>query len=314
MDIELRKKDGTSFKLSDYGIIAKDFIVESIEIDDQYEEKENMHGRILVGSNYRKRKIVVPSYFKVKKLTDVARIRDLLYELVVDIEPVFIRELRKKQFSSYRFVQPTKEDHVRTNDDGTPINEDYDHNYNDFVNGKRYQVKFVGVIKPTQTGDIVNLDIEFETAELPFGESIGNSLDLEKNLTSSLWSTGMNIPFSQSAKRKYIFENVKSGSVYYYGNVKHDQFNMFSVVTIVIGESTKEFRWNLSGSELMTIEGIQLVPGDVIKYDGVQTFKNDNPINEYTSLARPVYQPGENKFTINQKVNSIKFNLKFYYK
>ena len=88
---------------------------------------------------------------------------------------------------------------------------------------------------------------------------------------------------------------------------------MDSVVEIVIGSDTKEFSWTMQHSEIMKIEGVQLNEGDVVKYDGLQTFKNNIPINEFTSLAQPIYEPGANTFEINQNVKKIKFNTRFYY-
>ena len=62
MDIEIKKKDGTKYKLSDFGFRVKDVVIESMEIEDNYETKENTSGRILLSSQYRKRKITVPCY------------------------------------------------------------------------------------------------------------------------------------------------------------------------------------------------------------------------------------------------------------
>ena len=107
MDILIEKENGPSYKLSDYGITVKDVIIESIEIEDSYENKENSHGRLLLSSQYRKRKITVPAFFVVSKLNDVPRLRDLLYELVSDTGYIYLREIRRKKPQRYRFIQPT---------------------------------------------------------------------------------------------------------------------------------------------------------------------------------------------------------------
>ena len=39
MDIEIKKKDGTKYKLSDFGFRVKDVVIESMEIEDNYENK-----------------------------------------------------------------------------------------------------------------------------------------------------------------------------------------------------------------------------------------------------------------------------------
>ena len=95
MDIEIKKKDGTKYKLSDFGFRVKDVVIESMEIEDNYETKENTSGRILLSSQYRKRKITVPCYVFSTKLNDIPRLRDEFYNLTVDTEVVWLRELRK---------------------------------------------------------------------------------------------------------------------------------------------------------------------------------------------------------------------------
>lgn len=315
MDIELTKGNGTSFKLSDYGIVVKDFIVESMEIDDQYQDKENMHGRILLGSNYRKRKIVVPINFRVNKLSDIARVRDLLYGLVVDTEPFYIREMRKKERASYRFIEPIESDYQEVTANGNPVQEQSIHDKDVFVDGKRYQVKLVGTLNPQQNDDSVNLEIEFETAEIPFGESLGTSLELERNEKKSLWSIGNEIPWDKLDRtRKYTFENTAGNYIYYHGTANNDQFNLYQKVTIVIGEETKSFAWNLSYSELMTIKDVTLHPGDLIVYDGIRVFRNGVDISDKTNIANPKFRFGYNNFEINQIVRKIQFDMKFYYK
>lgn len=49
MDIELTKKDGTVIKLSEYGFIVNDIVIDSMQINTKYQDKENMNGRILMG-------------------------------------------------------------------------------------------------------------------------------------------------------------------------------------------------------------------------------------------------------------------------
>lgn len=315
MDIEITRKDGAVFRLSDYGIVVKDVIIESIEIDDEYQNKDNAHGRLLLSSQYRKRKITVPAFFTVTKLNDVAAYRDVLYNLVTNTDSVYLRERRRKNFQNYPFIQPTKDDYQEFNDYNEPIYPSDASNYEVYVSGKRYEVKCTGVITPQQEGNKVTFDIEFETDELPFAESIGSSLDLETDKNKSLWSYDMGIPFDiNDPRRKYIFENTNGNSVNYFGTVPNNQFNLYKKVTIILGENTKLFQWNLTHSEVMIIEGVNLKKGDKIVYDGIQTFRNGVPINDETNLAQPEFKYGWNDFEFNQVVKSVQFDMKFYYK
>ncbi|UXV48980.1 phage tail family protein (plasmid) [Staphylococcus aureus] len=299
-DLEIINDSGT-YKLSDNPITLKKLKVKSYNIGDldrqiNFENKDLLSGRIItnVSETFRKAKLIIE--YDVEKIAHVIHLRTLLNQLFSGV--FYLRELvpTEVKIPFQTFGEP---DYV------IPL---------DYADGMQIPLVLTNISDYDTNLTTGEIEVNFESTDMPYFESIGTSLDLEKNMTSSLWSSNMNIPLDKNNKRKYTFENVNSGEIYYYGNAIHDHYNMYSTVTIVIGEPTKNFKWNLSNSELMKIEGIQLTEGDVIKYDGVQTYKNDNPINEYTSLARPVYTPGKNEFTINQKVKSIKFDMKFYYK
>ncbi|MGW7931881.1 phage tail domain-containing protein [Staphylococcus xylosus] len=315
MDVELTKKDGTSYQLDDYGIKVKDVIVQSIEIDDTYIEKDNMNGRFLTGSKYVKRKIIVLAFYKVNKLSDIPRVRDLLYELIVDKDPIFLREIRRKTNGNYKFIEPISDDFQKIDDNGFPIYDNPKFNHNNFVNNKRYKVKFNGVINPVQKNKTVNFEIEFETVEIPFSESIGTSLNLEKRNSLKNWASDFDIPWCEDdPKRKYTFHDINSGNVFYHGNASNDQFNQYKKITIVIGEETNRFVWNLTHSEQMVISDVKMKPGDIIIYDGFRVFKNKIEISTKTNISQPKFEYGNNHFEINQVVEKIIFDIKFYFK
>jgi len=311
MDIEIIKKN-QSYLLSEHGIIVNDVVVEGVEVNDIYTSKEGIHGRFLLNSTFSKRKISVPVHFKVDKYSSYQRVRDLLYELVTDSEPFYIRELRRIEKPNYEFKQAVADDPQLFDESGNPIysNRNYENHY---VTGKQYLVKLAGVITPNQKGRKGEATIDFETAELPFAESIGTSLQLEENDTLGLWSTDMRISHSVNATRQYTFKNVKNGSVYYHGTTPLDQFNMHCIVEVTIGEPTTELNWYLRHSDLMVIKGLSLIPGDVIRYDGMHTYKNGININRYTRLTSPKFKPGHNAFNFNQTVLQVTFDMKFYY-
>ncbi|CPN85096.1 phi 11 orf43 [Staphylococcus aureus] len=64
----------------------------------------------------------------------------------------------------------------------------------------------------------------------------------------------------------------------------------------------------------MTIEGIQLNPGDLIVYEGNMITKNGIPIIEYVNLELPKFKYGFNKFQFNQTVRKVEFDTRFYFK
>lgn len=309
MDMQIIYPDGTSFTLNDYNIKVTDFMVESIEMKDSYSEIDGMHGRYYDGSTYVKRKIYVPSFFIAKNNMDYSIQRDLLYRLVQNTEPFYIREMRKPFNNNYEFKDTVAKDYQVIDDNGYPIIDGF---VDDFVSAKQYLVKLSNVIKPTQKNFKGNVELEFETVELPFSESIGTSLQLQKKKFDSLFSTDMNIDYEDKAKHTFTFNNVNSGRIFYYGSAPITQRNMYSVVSIVIGKKTSKFAWSLSKSNSMTIEGIQLNPGDLIVYNGTMITKNGVPIIENVNLEFPKFSYGFNKFQINQTVRKIEFDMKFY--
>ncbi|HGZ7661508.1 TPA: phage tail domain-containing protein, partial [Staphylococcus aureus] len=159
-----------------------------MQINTKYQDKENMNGRILMGSNYISRDIVVPCFCVVKNRSDIAYMRDMLYSLTTDIEPMYLREIRRKEELNYRFTQPISDDYVKLDKNNFPDYEYSRHDQQIYVNGKQYKVIFNGVINPKQKGNKVSFELKFETTELPYGESIGTSLELEENKKVGLWS------------------------------------------------------------------------------------------------------------------------------
>lgn len=317
MDIEIKKKNGQRHTLNDFGFKVTNVTVESIEKETDYEKKENTSGRILLSSQYRKRNITVDCYVVSTKLNDNSRLRDEFYSLTNSNEPIHIRELRRTVPLNYRFVQPTEDDYQEIDEYNVLVFNHEPFNDNHYVNGRQYQVMCSDVVVPEENGRKINFSIKFETVELPFAESIGTSLELEKRPDRELWSNDMLIPFDEEdARRKYSFTNVYNNSVYYHGNVPNDQFNLFKKVTVVLGKNVKAteiFKFTLGNSDVMTIEGANLKKGDKIVYDGVQTFRNGIPINDLASNAQPKFYPGWNNFEFNQQVKSVTFDLKFYY-
>ena len=89
-----------------------------------------------------------------------------------------------------------------------------------------------------------------------------------------MWSFDFNIDWHAGGdKRQYTFENVSKGTVYYHGSAPNDQFNMYKKITIILGEDTESFVWNLTHAEIMKIEGIKLKAGDKIVYDSSEFIK-----------------------------------------
>ena len=155
MDVEITKSNGSSIRLSDFGIV-KDFVVESISLDEIKETGEGMHGFIDYGAFYRSRKITVPMKFKSESLHGFALVRDELYKAMTDIEPVYIREMRRPERLQYDFVGFGEKPRWSDNTD------------NRYVGGKRFKVRMISTMSPEQIVTDGEVTLEFETVESPF--------------------------------------------------------------------------------------------------------------------------------------------------
>ena len=245
--------------MGDFGFVVDDVIIESMEIEDKYETKENTSGRILLSSQYRKRKINVKCHVNSTKLNDNARLRDEFYNLTNSTEEVWIRELRRSVPLNYRFIEPLEDDYQEISEYNNLVLDHEEFNDNYYVNGKRYKVKNADVIVPEENGKKISFELVFETTELPFAESIGTSIDLEKRPDKELWSNDMLIPFDeQDGSRIYSFTNIWNNAIYYHGTADNDQFNMYKKVTIILGEDTENFVFTMTHSDVMTIRNVKM--------------------------------------------------------
>ena len=242
---------------------------------------------------------------------------NLVCELIDDHDLANIRELRRSRDLNYRFIQPLEDDYQEIDDYNNLVLNHEPFNDNYYVNGRQYQVICSDVISPEENRKKINFSLKFETAEIPFAESIGTSLDLEKRPDKELWSNDMNIPFDENdSLRTYTFNGLYNSAVYYHGNVANNQSNLYKKVTIVLGtdiKATDSFVFSLGTSDIMTIKGINLKKNDKIVYDGTQTYRNGVPINNESSGAQPKFVPGWNEFEFNHFVKLVQFDMKFYY-
>ncbi|MGS0654935.1 phage tail protein [Staphylococcus arlettae] len=303
-DIEI-SKNGEKYRLSDNPYTGTK--LEVLEYDAQGAEKEldfneieRINGRFLNSSveNFKKVNMVVR--YDVSKIAYVAHLKNSIQNLFSG--QFYLRELA-------------------TNDTEIPFQTMFDptHKFElNYVDGKQLLVTLVSSVSfdTTKTAGVITL--EFETVELPYYESIGYSTDLEKQNNLGLWGINSEMSFlSNSDKRKFTFYNTDNDFVYYAGDVPIDQYNQKLIVEITIGENTKHFTFDTGyKSEMMTVKNIDLKEGDVIKYDGLQTYKNGIPINglKYGTGNQPSLSPGYNQFHFNQVVKKVSFKFKMYYR
>lgn len=301
MDVEITKLNGESFKLSDFGMHVRDFVVGSIEIRPNYAEIEGRNGRIDMGATYGGRSIAVPIYFKGADYQDVALARDQLFELVVSREPFYIREMRRILYHPGHVFEDCDKEDGRVH----RVN-DYDNLY---VGGKRYLVRVSNTFNIEQTFTYGMGDIDFETVGLPFAESIGTTADIDRdgvNNVSAMWGFGMGLQ-SVDETLEYT-HSANSFRIYNAGNVEVEPFECD--VKITIKNATKGYKLtnNSSGESFEysgEVSGTIVLNGPTITVNSLQALRDTN--RKYISLIS-----GWNQFTQNQE-RVVSFDFRFYY-
>jgi len=289
MDVEITKKNGESFRLSEYDIQAQDFSVSSIELLPTYSSIEGRSGTVDYGADYGSRTISVPFYLRAYDMHDYPLLRDELFSLVNSKDSFYIRELRRLT-------------------EFTTCDDSYDDEY---VGGKRYLVRLSNVIDLDQQRTYGFGEMVFETTELPFAESIGTTADIDKHgllYSQELWSYGMGLSYDEET-HKYT-HNKNTFRIYNAGNVEEiDPFEMDLKITVEGINGPYELKNETTGDVFKytgSNSGKLLLDGPNITLNGLQAFRDTS--RRYITLA-----PGWNTFTQSQN-KKVVFDFRYYYK
>lgn len=293
MDVQITRMNGQTMKLSDINVQAQDFRVGSIEMRPTYIDVEGANGRINTGSTYGVRTITVPFYFKAQDLLDVAITRDKLFEIILSTEPFYIRELRRLE---------------------------YQNGDNLIVSGKRYKVNNSSTFDIDQQLKYGFGELEFETADLPFAESIGKSSDIQRDgidVSSGLWGAGMGIIVDPvSHKYKHNIVPGQKFKIYNPGNIPVHPFEqeLKIVISDVVDGSTGFMVKNLTNFSTVTIN-YALSSSDIVIYNGPNIGRNGLEFLRNTKKDFIELVPGWNTFEVfNCASATIEFDFRFYYK
>jgi len=293
MDVQITRINGQTMKLSDINVQVQDFRVGSIEMRPTYIDVEGANGRISTGSTYGVRTITVPFYFKAQDLLDVSITRDKLFEMILSTEPFYIRELRRLE---------------------------YQNGENQFVSGKRYKVTLSSTFDVDQQLKYGFGELEFETADLPFAESIGKSSDIQRDGISpgsGLWGAGMGI-ISDPASRIYKHKAVSGQrfQIFNPGNIPVHPFEQELKITIsdVAGSTAGFMLKNHTNLSTATITSALYIT-DTIIYSGPNIGRNGLSFLRNTKKDFIELVPGWNTLEVfNCTSATIEFDFRFYYK
>lgn len=296
LDLEIIKKDGTTHRLSDYGVIVQDFIVSSIPLNPVYSEVEGRNGQIDYGATYGARTIRVPFTAIAKDLHDFPLLRDELFSLIVSHESFYIRELRRPKYQAYKFIEIDQSPQIdeTTNDQ--------------YVGGKRYLVRISNSFELDQLSVYGEGELTFETTELPFAESIGTSKDIDTNgllYSQELWSYGMGLLHDEES-HKYTHDN-RTFRIYNPGIEVHP---FEQQLKITISNASKDYQLkNKTTNEIFKVTDD--VTGNLI-LDGANVLNNNLQSLRKTNKQFISIKQGWNEFEQNG-TNEVSFDFRFYY-
>ena len=229
MDVEVIKKDGSKFLLSQFGTV-QDFIVGSIPNVVNKVTIEGRPGSADYGAELGDRTITVPIILKGEDLHDFAHSRDELFSIIGDSEPFYIREKRRLKELQYEFVDFGKAPKWSPQTD------------NEYVNGKQYLVRIDGEFEFEQEGLRGFATIKFVTSGLPYAESVYTTKELNDTGLSALAEKYGLVDGIDDEKTQYTFygepynENLLGDSDKIYNNADSNIANYPIKEEIKVGE------------------------------------------------------------------------------
>lgn len=299
MDVEIMKKDGSKYRLSDFGVVY-DFVVGSIRMENYDDSVVGRHGKLDFGSNYIDRVIKVPMKFKHGEMHNYAHLRDELYGVLTDVESYYIREMRRPRRLEYEFIDFGQ----------TPKWKEQTEN--EYVDGKQFLVRMTSELEPEQLYNGGEIEIEFTTTELPFAETIYttkylNDFGFREAQNKFGVAENINQDYTKSVYTTTYFEVWNGGNVTVEPEVMELNIELLNAVTsgfrIVNKSTNEEFRYTgrLNYSTLL-INGVQVHTGVI------------NRLRD-TSRTFISLKPGINQIEITGvSYDQISFDFKYYYK
>ncbi len=289
MDVEITKINGDSFRLSKYDVTAQDFIVGSIPVTGLYGTVEGRAGTVDYGADFGQRPITVPFYMEANDFADYPLLRDELFALIISQDPFYIREMRRVTYQTGE---------------------------NQLVGGKRYKVRTVGGFDIEQQFRYGFGELEFETVDLPYAESVGTTQDIDKNgisADSGLWGFGMGL-IADDESLKYSFTET-SFRVYNAGNVPIHPFMQslkISISDITGSGNSLELRNRTNGTLFKTNEKVS--SSQTIILDGANVTSNGLQYLRKTNRGYIGLETGWNEFTVSgARSAEVALDFRFYY-
>ena len=228
-DIEIIK-DNKKYKVSNNTFTGSVLEVVSYDVkgsgyDREYSTVNGAQGRFFNSVYEEKKTVSLRLRYQVDKMAQVTHLKSNLQALLRG--HYYLRELSTPDTSiKYEDIFNTKPQEFEL----------------DYVDGRQIFVGLVNAISIDTTQTSGEFELEFETIDLPYFESIAYSTDLESESRSvEKWAVSDNLPFNvNDNKRNYTFHDTKICNVYYAGTVEINQINQDSTVEVTLAENVSK--------------------------------------------------------------------------
>ena len=291
------ERDGKKVKLSDLGVIVKDFIVSSVEFEEHHEDIEGMAGGVDNGVSIGRRSISVPITFESYDLLDFPLLRDKLFDLFHPSGYIYVQEMRRQKTLSYDFVDFGQKPKY---EDGTE---------NVLVGGKRYKVRIASPFDFEQFKTYGSTVLEFKTVGLPYSESVYTTKELNDSGYSALVEKYGLVDGINSDNTKYKFTD-SNFSIWNAGNVTVGPETMYLKITATGTNGVLEIRNKTTGDTFKVnaaFGGDLVIDGMSTQLNGVNVFRDTN--KKFISLSSD-----KNDFEVIGQFTDITIDFRFYYK
>ncbi|ULG73224.1 phage tail domain-containing protein [Macrococcus brunensis] len=295
-----------SIRLHEAGFyLASPLKVSSPEIINEFSRIDGRPGRILGNSSHEKIVLEAEIEFDFSLDAQYPMLRDQIMAVLSGSEPFYIREMVPEHVR-VSFEKPGE----RTGAMDLPNMR--------YANGKQYLVIGTGSQVFEQIALTGKGTATFETAMLPYAESIGTSKVINDNgvdVSSGIWSFGMGLQMDGVNKDtwKYKYSDVSTFNIYNPGHVDINDWKQYCQITITAKQSASSIRLvDATGGVFILTRDIKA--GDVIKISQPYVKVNDATALHQSNYYFPVIKAGQNAMRVEGiSYYEIEFDFKFYY-
>lgn len=263
MDLLITNGD-TSIKLSDKGIITTDFDETSPSLRPSTKSFSGRNGKLFFGSDYDTKKLTFAGYLTATSQFDYETTRNWLYQTVGSAEPFYITPILSGD-PQYDYELPGQST-------GNKLGQS-----NGVESTKRFYVTSSDTLAPQFVGSvdskqIYKLELKFETAGLPFGETKPKTTAVTTQIAyaGTVAASQLEVPF-------YIKLTAQQTA---------------SAISLQIGSRT----WTYSGT---------VATGDVFLIGGMYNLKNSLSVNDNTNFEYFVLEPSaSSQIAVNSSITA----------